>query len=120
MRLNGKVAVVTGAGSGFGEAIANGGRYDDIGEGFGRARAATGFNADLKTLLALGKREFTAAKKIYAPAGTDAALQQAIAELRAAGDSVVQAFAGQSEAASEMGCDHELVKKGGKWQVKPL
>ncbi|MCK5263361.1 MAG: ATP phosphoribosyltransferase regulatory subunit, partial [Gammaproteobacteria bacterium] len=33
---------------GTGEAIARGGRYDDIGQIFGRARAATGFSTDLK------------------------------------------------------------------------
>ena len=38
---------------GQGEAIANGGRYDDIGRVFGRARPATGFSIDLKTLLGL-------------------------------------------------------------------
>ena len=36
---------------GHGQAVANGGRYDDIGEVFGRARPATGFNTDLKALL---------------------------------------------------------------------
>ena len=37
--------------SGRGRSIAQGGRYDRIGEQFGRARAATGFSADLKTLV---------------------------------------------------------------------
>ena len=36
--------------TGRGRAIAKGGRYDRIGEQFGRARPATGFSADLKTL----------------------------------------------------------------------
>ena len=36
---------------GYGQALANGGRYDHIGEVFGRARPATGFNTDLKALL---------------------------------------------------------------------
>lgn len=34
--------------------VAQGGRYDRIGEQFGRARPATGFSADLKTLVKLG------------------------------------------------------------------
>ena len=38
---------------GYGREVARGGRYDEIGGVFGRARAATGFSADLKTLMAL-------------------------------------------------------------------
>jgi ATP phosphoribosyltransferase regulatory subunit len=41
--------------SGEGRAIAKGGRYDRVGEQFGRARPATGFSADLKSLLDLSK-----------------------------------------------------------------
>ena len=37
--------------AGRGQAVAQGGRYNDIGEVFGRARPATGFSTDLKTLL---------------------------------------------------------------------
>ena len=33
--------------------LVRGGRYDYVGESFGRARAATGFSADLKTLVRL-------------------------------------------------------------------
>ncbi|RBP49343.1 ATP phosphoribosyltransferase regulatory subunit [Arenicella xantha] len=40
--------------SGRGSAVAQGGRYDRIGRLFGRGRAATGFSADLKTLVKLG------------------------------------------------------------------
>ncbi len=39
--------------TGRGRAIAKGGRYDRIGEQFGRARPATGFSADLKSLVKL-------------------------------------------------------------------
>lgn len=38
---------------GRGRTIAQGGRYDRIGEQFGRARPATGFSADLKSLIKL-------------------------------------------------------------------
>ena len=37
--------------AGSAQAIAMGGRYDDIGEDFGHARPATGFSLDLKTLV---------------------------------------------------------------------
>jgi len=39
---------------GRGRTVAKGGRYDRIGEQFGRARPATGFSADLKSLVKLG------------------------------------------------------------------
>jgi len=39
--------------SGGSDAIANGGRYDEVGRAFGRARPATGFSIDLKELLRL-------------------------------------------------------------------
>ncbi len=38
---------------GHGQALANGGRYNDVGAVFGRARPATGFATDLKALMAL-------------------------------------------------------------------
>lgn len=39
---------------GRGRTVAQGGRYDRIGEKFGRARPATGFSTDLKSLVKLG------------------------------------------------------------------
>jgi len=36
---------------GHGQAVAQGGRYDDIGSSFGRPRPATGFSADLKEIM---------------------------------------------------------------------
>ncbi|MCB1804052.1 MAG: ATP phosphoribosyltransferase regulatory subunit, partial [Candidatus Competibacteraceae bacterium] len=54
--------------AGQGQEIARGGRYDEIGAVFGRARPATGFSADLKTLLALSRQPIADAAGIYAPA----------------------------------------------------
>jgi ATP phosphoribosyltransferase regulatory subunit len=106
--------------SSYGEAIANGGRYDDIGEVFGRARAATGFDADLKILLAQGNKAFTASKRIFAPADDDQALVDVINTLRQEGQQVISAFTGQKETPAEMGCDHQLENTSDGWQVKPL
>ena len=44
---------------GIGQSIAQGGRYDDIGADFGRARPATGFSTDLKSLVTLGQARLT-------------------------------------------------------------
>lgn len=109
--------------AGHGEAIAKGGRYDQIGEIFGRARAATGFDADLKTLLNLSKRSFPMAAKIYAPSLPERSLNQAIADLRAQGLVVVQGFstsADYKESASEAACTQQLVNQDGHWVVVSL
>jgi ATP phosphoribosyltransferase regulatory subunit len=103
--------------AGHGEAIANGGRYDGLGAVFGRERAATGFDADLKTLLNLSRRDFALPGKIFAPAGTDAALLQTIESLRDGGRQVVQAFSDSKDGAAALGCSEQLVKDGKGWKV---
>ena len=42
--------------AGHGCSIANGGRYDDVGADFGRARPATGFSADLRSIIRAADR----------------------------------------------------------------
>lgn len=53
--------------AGHGQAIAKGGRYDHIGEVFGRSRAATGFSADLKALIRLAPSRTDVPRAIVAP-----------------------------------------------------
>lgn len=105
---------------GQGQAIAQGGRYDDIGKVFGRSRPATGFSTDLKTVLSLVDAKEAEVRGIFAPAGAESGLEQAIEALRASGERVIQALPGQQGGAAEMGCDRELVLKGGKWQPVAL
>ena len=101
-----------------GNEIARGGRYDHIGERFGRARPATGFSADLKTLIRYGAcLPDTPVERIMAPWNTDTALTGEIASLRAAGKTVIRSLSGQSADASEMNCTHELVLRDGHWLV---
>lgn len=104
--------------AGLGQAVAQGGRYDDIGEVFGRARPATGFSTDLKTLLSLSTHKNNQIAAIYAPADNDASLQKTISELRQQGEKVICALPGQTGKAKDMGCDRELVKDGPAWKVK--
>lgn len=81
---------------GVGQSIAQGGRYDDIGADFGRARPATGFSTDLKTLVTLGRAEIQLPSGgIWMPDSTDAALWQQVCQLRSEGQRVVQALPGQ-------------------------
>ncbi|MDH5600853.1 MAG: ATP phosphoribosyltransferase regulatory subunit [Gammaproteobacteria bacterium] len=106
--------------AGRGQAIALGGRYDDIGEVFGRARPATGFSTDLKTLLSLLPHKNNQLAAIFAPADNDAGLQQKITELRQQGEKVICALPGQKGGAKEMLCDRQLEKNASGWQVKDL
>lgn len=107
---------------GVGQSIAQGGRYDDIGADFGRARPATGFSTDLKTLVSLGNADLsTPPGGIWAPHGEDSALWQEVCRLRRAGERVVQALDGQPQsAAAAHGCDRQLLAKDNSWTVAPL
>ncbi|NOQ88891.1 MAG: ATP phosphoribosyltransferase regulatory subunit [Gammaproteobacteria bacterium] len=99
----------------LGQAIARGGRYDDIGEIFGRARAATGFSTDLKVLNQLSKKQFATAEKIFAPEDAD---QNVVAALRAEGKVVINQLSGQDNDAGAMDCSRTLCLVDGKWVVK--
>lgn len=75
---------------GAGSEIARGGRYDEVGQAFGRARPATGFSTDLRALMRLSVSEMPAPEAVYAPADfADDALMAKVAELRAAGQRVI-------------------------------
>ncbi len=102
---------------GQGQAIAQGGRYDDIGKAFGRARPAVGFSTDLRLLLKLLPAEPGRPVGICAPDRDDAALQEKIAALRAQGERVVVALKGNAAKPAELGCDRELTHKNGAWVV---
>jgi len=102
---------------GTGEAIARGGRYDDIGQIFGRARAATGFSTDLKLLDNLTTRQFEKANRVFAPADADPVLQNKIVEIRSQGICVVEQLSGQSGDAKAMQCNQQLELIDGSWQV---
>ena len=97
--------------------IARGGRYDHVGQAFGRPRPATGFSLDLLTLANLSPLN---ARKlvISAPWIEDAELSKAIATLRSQGEVVIQIPVGATVDAAEYECDRELVKQGDSWEVK--
>ena len=102
---------------GRGQAVAQGGRYDEIGQVFGRARPATGFSTDLATLLLLDSPAEAASAGIYAPALTDHALDRRVAELRGQGERVIQELPGAAAAPGALGCDRQLVWRDRQWRV---
>lgn len=106
---------------GSGQEIARGGRYDHIGECFGRPRCATGFSADLLTLMRhSGHMDNGPDRRILAPAAEDAGLRAMVAELRRQGHVVVFELPGQTADALAMGCTARLVPAAGGWRVDEL
>ncbi|WP_251976866.1 ATP phosphoribosyltransferase regulatory subunit [Salinicola avicenniae] len=104
---------------GYGQALSKGGRYDDTGQAFGRARPATGFSMDLKQLATLAERE-PPVNGIWAPGDEDVALSEAINRLRGQGERVIQALPGQHTGPGAHRCDRHLVWREGEWQTEPL
>jgi len=105
---------------GYGKALGNGGRYDNIGEAFGRARTATGFAFDLKSLVANGVTEQQTLLGIFVPSNTDTQCDDMVAQLREQGERVVQGFDGQVPSFKEINCDRQLVKKGDQYQIEKI
>ncbi|WP_198263586.1 ATP phosphoribosyltransferase regulatory subunit [sulfur-oxidizing endosymbiont of Gigantopelta aegis] len=108
---------------GYGQDIAQGGRYDGIGETFGRSRAATGFSSDLTHLVSI-REEVSVSQVdevIFAPASTDPELMTRVAELREQGKRVICELVDASDAsnanAQTMGCTHCLSQDSGTWQL---
>jgi ATP phosphoribosyltransferase regulatory subunit len=110
---------------GYGKEVARGGRYDEIGKVFGRARPAIGFSADLKVLARLDataadEAESAGNDKIFAPDSDDLALWEMVRDLRAAGKTVIEALPGQAGDAAAMGCGRVLEPTAAGWREAPV
>ena len=104
---------------GYKGSLALGGRYDEVGQAFGRARPATGFSLDLRgvvTALPPAKPEMG----ILAPASDDLTLTVKIGELREQGHVVVQSLTGTESNYEELNCDRKLVHYNSGWHVMPI
>lgn len=101
---------------GQGQALAKGGRYDDIGAVFGRPRAATGFSCDLKLLVdcEMGSTD-EVQPVISAVWSDDPSLHTVVAKLRSEGKRIAwdlpQPGTGQSRAGAR------LLWRGGHWVI---
>jgi len=98
--------------------LLRGGRYDDIGRAFGRARPATGFSLlDLREAAQLARTAPVPA--IRAPRVVDTRLDDLVDALRRQGEVVVR-----GERHSEMGVDlavnREIVWESGSWTVREV
>ncbi len=99
-------------------AVAQGGRYDEVGKAFGRARPATGFSMDMRELAAAGGDAQPLSKVLapYRPADRD--LARRIALLRSRGIVVIEDLPGHVRFRGELDCDRELVRRGGRWVLQ--
>jgi len=101
---------------GYPAAIALGGRYDGVGKSFGRARPATGFSLDLRELARLSGKE-SRQDAIFAPSSLHLPeLAEKIAELRKAGEIVVECLPDETGAIDP--CNKRLVQRGRDWIIE--
>ncbi len=101
---------------GIGSAVAKGGRYDNVGSVFGRARPATGFACDLKALSSAAVARQEHAGWVSVPITDDPSLQAKVATLRHQGLTVVRALQGQHDPR----CTQTLVLVDDNWHLQPL
>ncbi|GAB2888173.1 ATP phosphoribosyltransferase regulatory subunit [Uliginosibacterium flavum] len=100
-------------------ALALGGRYNEVGREFGRARPASGFSLDLRELAALGAVA-NASGAVLAPMDNAAELVVLIAQLREAGEVVMLELPGHTGDWREAGCDRRIELQNGAWCVVAL
>ena len=105
----------------YGRAVAKGGRYDQLGKAFGRARPASGFDTDLKVLAQLSERAFARPRGILAPDSDEPSLTLKVSDLRSQGEKVVTLLGTEDVAnvdVSTMYCDRRLIKRDAAWTVE--
>ena len=101
-----------------GQALAQGGRYDGVGEVFGRARPATGFDVNLKSLIGTTGAVRDCVFAPMVPADARPALLDRIAALRSEGVRVQCAL--DTDETPPAGCRRQLVLVDGDWQIQTL
>lgn len=106
---------------GWHDALVRGGRYDNVSQAFGRARAATGFSMDLIRLArSVGQAQPTQAILAPAEGANDKALKQIVADLRANGEIVVQLLPSEAARHDEFVFNRQLVNRDDQWVVQAL
>jgi ATP phosphoribosyltransferase regulatory subunit len=96
-----------------GSALAQGGRYDGVGEVFGRGRPATGFDMNLKQLMTNSVASPSGYFVPYSASASRDGLASAVQALRAKGHRVVVAVT-ETES-MPLGCEGILVQDHGNW-----
>lgn len=102
---------------GWHDALVQGGRYDNVGRSFGRARAAIGFSLDLRKI-ARDLRSASKPRAISAPHDLNADLNTLIQSLRESGEIVVQLFSNESAPHDAFLFDRRIVQVDRQWVVQ--
>ena len=102
---------------GASDAVARGGRYDEVGAIFGRTRPAVGFGLDVKDLALLAPAR-APKQAIRAPWSNDAALRGTVRQLRARGEVVVRQMPGDRDDEGGVVFDRSLVPGHGQWSLQ--
>lgn len=103
--------------SGSPNSIALGGRYDEVGKAFGRARPATGFSMDIRELSSLVQMD-PSPQGILAPyVKGDKKLEEKIGQLRSEGQVVVVNLPGHENGQDMPNCDRKLTLIQEVWSV---
>lgn len=100
--------------------LARGGRYDNIGENFGRARPATGFSADLRQIINASTHAESTKNAIFAPLTNDASLSTIVTELRSNGEVVIAGLSDEPDEAKSLGCTRILYNNKNNWIVRDI
>ena len=103
---------------GYGRAIANGGRYDDIGKEFGRARPATGFSLDLREVSKQATIAMEKSEMICAPYEEDEALMNTVRALRESGRQVVFCYEDDQADMSRNGASRLVKQDNDTWVIE--
>jgi ATP phosphoribosyltransferase regulatory subunit len=101
-------------------AVALGGRYDEIGKAFGRSRPATGFSMDLRELSGLVKPTPYPKGVLASYKKSDKSLDKEIERLRSEGQIVVINLPGHQNDQGALDCDRQLVMDQGVWKIEKI
>ena len=104
-------------GSGFGQALAKGGRYDRVLSAYGHHCPATGFSGDLRLLSRGVKGNCRKAVLISDDAQVP---QERVAELMNDGFRIIRQLPGQRRESMLAACDRELNLIDGEWVLQPI
>lgn len=105
---------------GMGASIARGGRYDHVGEAFGRARPATGFDLDLNSIARHSSASAFLPDGVFTPSIEGQEHWAAIQCLRADGERVVVGESKQTLPNDYQRCDRILKKVDDRYTVLQL
>lgn len=98
--------------NGTAQAIAMGGRYDDIGEDFGQAQPATGFSLDLKMLIDQFANNVETSQPIAVTWVDDVWQHKKVEQLRSEGEVVIYRLSD-----SGLSTTRNLIQQEGRWLV---